>query len=205
MVSSLSKRSMVVIPFNFTKAFSFTPSVISSTWSLRANIFTVMESVKSVIEKIMMVFSLRISRFSRLIIWPRIHTSPISVCTVSKGSASSSKSLPYNTSGLSERLTLRLKSEENFSFFPLVLGVFSPLPTCFALFFSVFFTSSFRSSAVFSASSFPFPRVDISIICAASCAMRISLFFRNLLSFASWYSASTFRENSHRSQNTFSI
>ncbi len=100
-VNSPSNRSMVVTPFNFTKAPGAIWGLISGTCSFLANIFTVMVSVKSVTSKIKIVFSPRISLVSNAIILPRITNSPISVWICSIGVGSSSKSLPYNTSGLS--------------------------------------------------------------------------------------------------------
>ena len=93
-VSSLSKRSMLVTPFNLIKFLTFTPSKISSTCSFLANSFIIIESVKSVIANIIIVFSPRMARVSRLIICPRMQTSPISVWTELNGMTSSSKSLP---------------------------------------------------------------------------------------------------------------
>ena len=61
---------------------------------MRANIFTVIVSVKSVTEKMMMVFSLRISLVSKLMIFPWKVISPISVTTWSRVIGSSSKFLP---------------------------------------------------------------------------------------------------------------
>ena len=85
---------------DFQEGAFFTCSVTSGTCSLRRNIFTVMESVKSVTGKIRIVFSFRISLASTSITWQRTMTSPISWTILSRGMGSPSKSLPYITSGL---------------------------------------------------------------------------------------------------------
>ena len=70
MVSSPSYLSMVVTPLILTKAPFFSSPKISGSWSLRANILTVIVSVKSVTANTMIVFSLRISLVSKLMIFP---------------------------------------------------------------------------------------------------------------------------------------
>ena len=105
MVSSLSNRSIVVTPLIFRNApFAIPPSLISLRYSSLQNIFTMIVSVKSVIENIKIVFSPRIGRSSIDRICPRITTSPISPIICSMRIVSSSKSRPNITSGLSERL-----------------------------------------------------------------------------------------------------
>ena len=111
MVSSLSNLSMVATPLtrtNFPPLISFNSS---GTSSFPAKILRTIVSVKSVTEKIMMVFSLRISRVSTDRIFPRITTSPIGPSIFSISMLSSSKSLPYITSGFMDFLPL---SDSNF-------------------------------------------------------------------------------------------
>ena len=105
MVSSLSNRSIVVTPLIFKNApFATPPFLISSRYSFLQNIFTMIVSVKSVMENIRIVFSPRIGRSSIDRICPRMTTSPISPMICSIRIASSSKSRPYTTSGLSDLL-----------------------------------------------------------------------------------------------------
>ena len=93
-VSSLSNLSMVATPLTFTNLpLSISPNK-SLTSSFLANIFNTMVSVKSVIEKIIIVFSLRISLVSTERIFPRITTSPIGPSIFSISIVSSSKSRP---------------------------------------------------------------------------------------------------------------
>ena len=102
-VSSLSNVSFTVTPFIFKKAPIFKSVVSSARCSLCTNIFTLMVSVKSVISKLTIVRSLRISRVSNARTLPFITTSPISPQISSILILSSSKSRPKITLGLSER------------------------------------------------------------------------------------------------------
>ncbi len=104
-VSSLSKVSLTVTPFIFKNAPVFKSAVSSASWSLCTNIFTLIVSVKSVISKLTMVRSFRISRVSSARTLPRITTSPISPQISSMLILSSSKSRPKMTLGLSERFS----------------------------------------------------------------------------------------------------
>ena len=110
-VSSPEKRSIVVTPLTRTNVPGLRSFSTSSSCSGIINILTEIESVKSVISNINITLPLLSSRLSAFIIWPRKIISPISPTTVSRLTASPSKSLPYITSGLSERFTERLKSE----------------------------------------------------------------------------------------------
>ena len=78
MVSSLSNLSMVVTPLSLMKPPCFRPPRMSLKNSFFVKILMLMVSVKSVTFMMMIVFSPRISRVSRLLIWPRTVTSPIS-------------------------------------------------------------------------------------------------------------------------------
>ena len=93
------------------------------------NIFTVMVSVKSLTSKVRMNLPLRSSLFSQVSTLPLRVTSPISPSIFSISMGSSSKSRPYRTSGLLERLTEYFLSSPN----PLSLSLpqpFRPLLSC---------------------------------------------------------------------------
>ena len=145
MVSSPSNLSIVVTPFIFKNAPFFTSAVISGTNSFLENIFTIMVSVKSVIANIIIVFSFRISLVSKLRICPRITTSPISPRISLISIVSSSKSLPYTTSGLSERL--------NPPPYPPEKPPFLNPPFCFSPFGASFFSSFFSGTGAASKST----------------------------------------------------
>ncbi len=106
-VSSLSKVSFTVTPFIFKNAPVFKSAVSSASWSLCINILTLIVSVKSVISKLTIVRSFRISRVSSARTLPRITTSPISPQISSMLMLSSSKSRPKIILGLSERFNAR--------------------------------------------------------------------------------------------------
>ena len=94
MVSSLSNLSMVVTPLILRNAPFFKSPISSGRFSFFVKILSTMESVKSVTDIMIIVFSPRISLVSNVIICPRMTTSPISPTMVSIGIASSSKSRP---------------------------------------------------------------------------------------------------------------
>ena len=93
-VNSLSNVSLTVTPLTFTKAPALSSPRSSGSCSLWTNILTLMVSVKSVISKLTIVFSLRISLCSSVRTLPRMTTSPISPQISSIFMVSSSKSLP---------------------------------------------------------------------------------------------------------------
>ena len=111
MPSSWSNLSVIATPLIFRKFPFCRNSLISPACSVFTKIFTPMVSVRSVIVKIRMVFSIfAISRSSKFNTFPRMITSPISSVIFSMGKGSPSKSLPKITSGLSERLSGRKAS-----------------------------------------------------------------------------------------------
>ena len=128
-VSSPSNLSMVVTPFTLIKIPGVITDFTSSKSSGRINIFTVNVSVKSLTSKVKINLPLRSSRFSQVRIFPLKVTSPISPSTFSISMGSSSKSRPYSTSGLLERLTEYFLSSPK----PLSLSLpqpFLPLLSC---------------------------------------------------------------------------